>query len=266
MAKIKNGKRAPRELERAGSLCVAYANLSAVGRDDRRRDRRVPLSEPLTSYDRLARWAERMGVMGSETARRLVQAATERPEDSAAALARATGLSSALLRLFTAVALETEPRAEDLATLNRSLRKRDVFPEAGAFRRGWIADDEALDRLLWPLAHSAAELLASARLRRVRQCASAGCTRLFVYSNARRRWCDENTCGNRAKNRRYNNMWRRAHEKSAAKTYDQLREDSERRAEEARKSSKENAKKHAELRALLQEINAEGGEPSNAES
>ena len=163
------------------------------------------------------------------------------------------------------MAHETGPQDEDLAALNGSLRKREVFPESGGFRRGWVADDTALDRVLWPLAHSAAELLASDRCQRVRQCASEGCTRLFVYVNPRRRWCDENTCGNRAKGRRYNDMWRRARESSAAKTYDQLREDSARMAEEARRNSKELQKKIAEKRALLEELRS-GGEPSNVES
>ena len=55
--------------------------------------------------------------------------------------------------------------------------------------------------MLWPIAHSAAELLSSKKYARVNQCAAKGCYRLFV-GNKRRKWCDANTCGSRLKGRR----------------------------------------------------------------
>ncbi len=266
MAKKGKKKRAPRELDRAGALCLAFANLSAVGRDDRRRDRRVQLSKPFASYAHLASWAQRMGALVPEIAEPLRQAAVGRPKDAAAVLALATGLSAALLRIFTAVVLGAEVEGEDVAMLNLALRKRDVIPETGRFRRGWLADAEALDRMIWPMAESAAELLASDRLRKVRQCASAGCTRLFVYANRRRRWCDENTCGNRAKGRRYNDMVRRAKAASEGMTYDEIRDSHERYMATVRKDREEIRKKNERLRRMLKEAKAmkAAGLPSEA--
>ncbi len=67
------------------------------------------------------------------------------------------------------------------------------------------ADRRDLDRLLWPVAWSAGELLASPDLARVRQCGGAGCAWLFLDTsrNQSRRWCDMSVCGNRAKARRF---------------------------------------------------------------
>src|ERR671930_579256 len=65
----------------------------------------------------------------------------------------------------------------------------------------WVADD-----VLAPVVWSAAELLTSGPLERVRECPGDDtCGWLFLDTsrNGSRRWCDMRTCGNRAKARRY---------------------------------------------------------------
>jgi predicted RNA-binding Zn ribbon-like protein len=59
--------------------------------------------------------------------------------------------------------------------------------------------------MLCAVALSAAELLTSDRVDRVRECASETCSWLFLDGsrNRRRKWCDMASCGNRAKARRY---------------------------------------------------------------
>lgn len=59
--------------------------------------------------------------------------------------------------------------------------------------------------MLWPVARSAADLLVSPDLARVRKCAGPTCDWPFVdmSRNRSRRWCDMRECGNRAKARRY---------------------------------------------------------------
>jgi predicted RNA-binding Zn ribbon-like protein len=59
--------------------------------------------------------------------------------------------------------------------------------------------------MLWPVVRSAADLLTSERVVRVRECAAEDCAWLFVDTSRgpRRKWCDMSTCGNRAKARRY---------------------------------------------------------------
>jgi len=59
--------------------------------------------------------------------------------------------------------------------------------------------------VLWPVAHDAAELLASDQLPRLRECAADDCCWLFLdeSKNRSRVWCDMRVCGNRAKARRH---------------------------------------------------------------
>ncbi len=256
MAKEDKQKRGPRELDRAGALCLAFANLSAVGRDDRRRDRRVLLSEPLATYAQLVSWAERMGALPPEAAHLLCRAAAELPAEAATVVATATALSAALWRLFTALALGAGHRESDVALLNQVLCKRQVIPEADGFRRGWPVGGDALDRMLWPLAESAADLLASDRLHKVGQCAAEGCSKLFVYANSRRRWCDENSCGNRAKGKRYHDMVRRAKKDAQSMTYFEINEKREQSMASLAKEQEEIDRKNERLRQTLREIRA----------
>src|SRR4051794_5582153 len=78
-----------------------------------------------------------------------------------------------------------------------------------------------LARPLWPVAHSAIELLTSTALQRVKECPGAGegqgvCSWLFVdmSKNSSRRWCRMGECGSIAKARRQTS--RRREQRSAA--------------------------------------------------
>ena len=91
----------------------------------------------------------------------------------------------------------------DLAGLNRILSQgqnhRGVLPAVRGYGWGWIGPAKDLDRILWPVAWSAASLLTGPDLMRLKCC--DGCGRLFFDAsrNRSRRWCDMQGCGNRAK-------------------------------------------------------------------
>jgi predicted RNA-binding Zn ribbon-like protein len=74
-----------------------------------------------------------------------------------------------------------------------------VRVDAAGFVWDW-GETVDLDRPLWAVARSAAELLASADLDRVRRCPGEGCGWLFLDTtrNRSRRWCETAGCGNRA--------------------------------------------------------------------
>ncbi len=123
-------------------------------------------------------------------------------------LRRARELREAIFRVFSAIARESSPPTEATRRLNEALpqalaRLRLVEDEPG-FRWDWEEDD-ALDRVLWPVVRSAAELLTSDQLDRVRECAAEDCAWLFIdgSKNRSRRWCDMAVCGNRSKVRRF---------------------------------------------------------------
>ncbi len=61
----------PRELERSGELCLAFANTAATRRDDRYRLREPPPAPDLDDYDDLVVWSQRMGAVQAPDAQRL---------------------------------------------------------------------------------------------------------------------------------------------------------------------------------------------------
>ena len=80
-----------------------------------------------------------------------------------------------------------------------------MAPSGQCYTWEWAKYDQDLDRPLWPVARTAADLLTSGRLDRVRECPGAdGCGWLFydTSKNGSRRWCSMEGCGNVAKARR----------------------------------------------------------------
>ncbi|MCP3964674.1 MAG: hypothetical protein GY719_43155 [bacterium] len=243
----KKTPQAPRELERSGALCLAFANTEFPVRDHRLRDSERPSATRLESYDDLVTWTQRMGVLGAAEGKALRRAAAARPEEAAAVVAGALKLRKASMRIFTALALGKEPRASDLDVVNRSLGARGVAAGPDGFRREWTGDPEALDRVLWPIAQSTVELLCSDRHHKVRQCGAEDCYQLFVHANRRRVWCDVNTCGSRDRGRRHHRQLRQIKKRIDSMTPMQQREHMERAAEAARQRRERKRKALADL-------------------
>jgi predicted RNA-binding Zn ribbon-like protein len=68
---------------------------------------------------------------------------------------------------------------------------------------GWQGMEADLASVLWPVTLSAAELLVSPQLARVKACAGCGWLFLDLSRPGTRRWCDMAVCGNRAKVQRH---------------------------------------------------------------
>ncbi len=69
----------------------------------------------------------------------------------------------------------------------------------------WNDTKPVLDRILWAISVSAAEMLTTSDLTRLRQCPGEDCGWLFddTTRNRSRQWCDMKDCGNIAKVRRF---------------------------------------------------------------
>ena len=80
-----------------------------------------------------------------------------------------------------------------------------MHKDSDRIEREWTSEADGLQKVLFTVLASAAELLASDRLGRIRECGAADCTWLFVDEsrNRSRRWCDMTACGNRMKARRH---------------------------------------------------------------
>jgi predicted RNA-binding Zn ribbon-like protein len=167
-------------------------------------------TEKLNTYHDLVRWGLEAGQLSQAQARSLEQGGSRDPQASAAVLAHAIDLREAIYRIFVAAAKQREIDPTDVRVLNRHLRFAMVNAELeehdNRFSWSWVEQEAALDRMLWPVARSAADLLTSDQLDRVRQCEDdRGCGFLFIdfSRNKSRRWCSMESCGNRAKARRH---------------------------------------------------------------
>jgi predicted RNA-binding Zn ribbon-like protein len=140
---------------------------------------------------------------------RLLRLAAAHPRKAASALEAARRLRELLFQLFAASAEGTVPseraRAELSEWLLKATHRRRLEPSGGGLRWLWFRGDDDLDWMLWPLVWSAAELLGSDDLGRLKECARDDCRWLFLdlSKNRSRRWCSMEQCGNRAKAQRH---------------------------------------------------------------
>ncbi|MEJ2736960.1 MAG: ABATE domain-containing protein [Anaerolineae bacterium] len=165
--------------------------------------------EFLTSYAELVAWSQHAGILTPPQGGQLLQSAALDPLYAAAILERAIALREAIYRIFSAISHGHLPQAPDLAVYNaelsRMLTRVQIALEGEEFSWVWGGAGDALDRMLWPVVHDAADLLTSPDLDRVGQCTDDRCGWLFLdmSRNRSRRWCSMEDCGNRAKARQH---------------------------------------------------------------
>jgi predicted RNA-binding Zn ribbon-like protein len=201
-------ERPPHEIEQiGGELCLDFANTVGGSRENPK--------ERLNRYEDLIGWSIHAGTIDPETGDALLSRAGAEREHADRVLDRARQLREAIYGIFAAIAGDHEATGEDIARLNAELERAQVHlrvaPVAGGFDY-LFADGSALDRPLWPIARSAADLLVSDDLARVKRCGGHDCDWLFLdqSKNKSRRWCDMRDCGNRAKARRHYRRHKRA--------------------------------------------------------
>jgi predicted RNA-binding Zn ribbon-like protein len=183
-----------------GNLALDFAN-TAEGTPEGEIKR-----EHLLGYEDLVFWACHVGLFSRKDGERLLRKGRERPAEADAVFDRALEFRGHLYELFRAVAEGDNPSTEDVEALRRfeceAISHAALAPSGDEFVWNWALGDN-LAGVLWPLAHSATELLTSGPLGRVKGC--AGCNWLFVdeSKNKSRRWCSMEECGTHAKMRRY---------------------------------------------------------------
>jgi predicted RNA-binding Zn ribbon-like protein len=169
-----------------------------------------PTHDHLRSYSDMASFAVLAGGLSPSVAKRLAERAERDPRRAAAVYELGIALRESIWAVFSALASGESPRDSDLALIGDAAaagaaRSRLVYDRDGV---GWSlpSDGEELERPLWDIARSAADLLTSSENRdRIKECASTTCEWVFLdrSRNHSRRWCDMSDCGNRAKARRF---------------------------------------------------------------
>ena len=188
-------RRPPRvkdNLRTDGELCVTFVNSAS------------PWRRQIETYRDLLAWSVEVGTLSPDEVSRLEQAAAERPGVAAGVVRRVGPLRGRLRRILTAV-----PAASDFgpfhAELGAALAARRLIPGAGRCRWSWADDvEDDLDRMLWPVLLSTATLLASRRVRGLRECPNEGCDHLFIPAGRGRprKSCDA-ACASRIASRKH---------------------------------------------------------------
>ncbi len=185
-----------------GALCLDFVNTVSSHHEEQ-------AHEHLNSYDDLLEWARQRGVLSEGEIEGLAREAARQPAAADSALRRAIELRHAIYRIFAALSSGKPTPRVSLDRLNKylagALAHAIVTEEESGFTWGWSGGESELDRMLWPVARSTADLLVSEQIGRVRECGGHDCGWLFVDTskNKSRRWCDMGDCGNRAKAHRH---------------------------------------------------------------
>ena len=185
-----------------GALCLDFANTihNSHAADN---------EDELRGISDLLHWAMEAGLLSPAERKRLAADYDRNPRAAAAALAAGIAARDLLLAIFSGVAGGRRVAPSRLTALNvalaRSPARLRVHRHAGRITTAWQSAANGPQPVLFAILISAARLLASDRAVRIRECASADCTWLFVDEtrNHSRRWCDMATCGNRMKARRH---------------------------------------------------------------
>ena len=187
----------------SGDLCLDFANTLEWHAGDHP-------DEHMPDYFSMLSWGEGAGIISPEKATHLRQLAPGDEDEAAAAYDQAIRLREAVYRIFSQYYHKEEVKPDDVQVLNailsQSLPHLQVVSSTAGFDWDWSEESQDFNQVIWPVARSAAELLTSEQLNRVRVCEDdRGCGYLFIDTtrNHSRRWCSMESCGNRAKARRH---------------------------------------------------------------
>lgn len=171
---------------RSGRLCLDF--IATVG------DREHMPFDRWRSAEDLGRWCMAAGLIpkAGVVSDGQIEAARE--------------LRETLFRLFTAALAGDRPSSTDLRLVNEAARKPAFVPQLTAIGQSheW-ASDLPYESVLATVARDAIDLLSDPSLARVRKCADAHCSILFLDTSrpGKRRWCAMNGCGNKVKKAAY---------------------------------------------------------------
>jgi predicted RNA-binding Zn ribbon-like protein len=152
-------------------------------------------------------WAHHAGIL-TEAGTRALRRSIGRPRVAAELLKQARVLRDLLYGIGAALAAGAAPRADALERLARvharALAHARLAPSDAGLAWRWDPAQTPVEAVVGPIALSAIELVTRADRARIKQCAGDHCGWLFLDAtkNNRRRWCEMEVCGNRAKQKR----------------------------------------------------------------
>ena len=169
-----------------------------------------PARDRLASYERLLEWAVEAGVLGAAAAGRLRKRAAANPPEPGghwrSAASSGEPFTAPSSRSWPIVGSRAPPIGSNpfLREALAHLALEPSQPGRGGLRAGWPELDASLDGPTWPVVWDAVQLFLSEESSRLRVCGGQDCGWVYVdrSRNGLRRWCEMETCGTTAKNRR----------------------------------------------------------------
>lgn len=186
----------------AGPLCLNFTNTASGRGSDTHQDH-------LKAYKDLLAWSLHAGALPVETVEALARLAEKQPAAAKKVLRRAVALRECLHVIGTAIAADEAPPAAAIGELEQAMAAAagsgKLTWNGKAFTWGLDLETLTLELPLWPIIRSAGEVLVSAPMNRLKTCAGVHCGWLFLDEtrNGKRRWCEMEVCGSRAKMRRF---------------------------------------------------------------
>lgn len=203
----------------AGPLCLDFTNTASGRGSDTHQDH-------LSAYQDLLAWSLHARALPAATVEALARLAERHPAAAKKVLGRAVALRECLHVIGTAIAAGETPPAAAVTALERAMAAAAAGGKltwnGKTFTWGLDLEALTLELPLWPIIRSAGEVLVSAPLDRLKTCAGVHCGWLFLDEtrNGKRRWCEMDVCGSRAKMRRFRARHAAARRTQAAKVTD----------------------------------------------
>jgi predicted RNA-binding Zn ribbon-like protein len=193
---------------RAGSLDLIADDL-ALDFANTESGRGFPSHENhLREAEHVAQWLKHAKALPAEDADWLKGEVSKRADLAADLMTQAIALREAIHAIGAALGRRAMPPAASLADLSavhaRCVAKAALMPGVLSCRWRWSVRAAPVEAALGPVALAAVKLFTEGDLHRIRECDGHACGWLFYdrSKNNRRRWCEMEVCGNRAKQRR----------------------------------------------------------------
>jgi predicted RNA-binding Zn ribbon-like protein len=157
---------------------------------------------------KVVEWLRHAKALANEDAEWLRKRVSEREDLAEDLLATAVELRAAIHDIGAALGRHAKPSETALASLSalhaRFVAKAELAPGVMSCRWLWSLRASPVEAALGPIALAAVRLFTEGDFHRIRECGGHACGWLFYdrSKNNRRRWCEMEVCGNRAKQRR----------------------------------------------------------------
>jgi predicted RNA-binding Zn ribbon-like protein len=193
---------------RAGSLDLIADDL-ALDFANTESGRGFPSHENhLREAEHVAQWLKHAKALPAEDSDWLKGEVSQRADLAADLMTQAIALREAIHDIGAALGRRAKPPAASLADLSalhaRCVAKATLAPGMLSCRWRWSVRAAPVEAALGPIALAAVKLFTEGDFHRIRECGGHACGWLFYdrSKNNRRRWCEMEVCGNRAKQRR----------------------------------------------------------------